>query len=133
METAKLVRAYVRLRDARAELKSEYKEKDSDLEGKMDRIEAALLKHANENSLDSMKTEYGTASKVMRTRYWAPDWAAFTDFVEEHKDLISMGDLLEHRIHQGNYKEFLGNNPDLVPPVSADSRFSIVVRRGNNT
>ena len=131
MDTAKLVSAYVRIRDARAELKHKYDQEDGELQEKLNIIEGALLDLANEHGLDSMKTPYGTASKVVRTRYWAPDWDAFVKFLKSQGD--DGFDLVERRIHQGNFKEFLENNPDVAPPVNADSRYSIVVRRGNKS
>ena len=131
MDTAKLVSAYVRIRDARAELKHKYDQEDGELQEKLNIIEGALLDLANEHGLDSMKTPYGTASKVVRTRYWAPDWDAFVKFLKGQGD--DGFDLVERRIHQGNFKEFLENNPDVAPPVNADSRYSIVVRRGNKS
>jgi hypothetical protein len=129
MDTDKLVSAYIRIRDARAELKHKFDEDDGALLEKLNAIEAALLEHAKEHSLESMKTKHGTASRVVRTRYWAPDWDSFKSFLEDHGGY----DLLERRIHQGNFKEFLENHPDLAPPVNADSRYSIVVRRGNKS
>lgn len=127
MDTGKLVAAYVKLRDARAELKHKFDEEDSRLREKMDKIEQTLLDLTKEHGLDSLKTPYGTASRTVRTRYWASDWDAFTKFLDEHGSY----DLLERRIHQGNFKQFLENNPDIQPPVNADSRYSITVRRGN--
>lgn len=129
MDTGKLVAAYVRLRDARNELKRKFDEEDAELREKMDAIEQALLDLTKEHGLDSLKTPYGTASRVVRTRYWAPDWDAFTKFLDENGSY----DLLERRIHQGNFKQFLENNPDIHPPVNADSRYSITVRRGNKS
>jgi hypothetical protein len=131
MDTSKLVLAYVRIRDARADLKREYDQKDAELQEKLDKIEAVLLDMAKEHGLDSMKTPYGTATKTVRTRYWAPDWDAYVKFLKSQGD--DGYDLVERRIHQGNFKEFLENNPDVAPPVNADSRYSIVVRRGNKS
>lgn len=129
MDTGKLVAAYVKLRDARNELKHKFDEEDAELRKKMDKIEQRLLDLSKEHGLDSLKTPYGTASRVVRTRYWAPDWDAFTKFLDEHGSY----DLLERRIHQGNFKQFLESNPDIQPPVNADSRYSIMVRRGNKS
>lgn len=129
MDTGKLVAAYVKLRDARAELKHKFEEEDGALREKMDKIEQKLLDLTKEHGLDSIKTPYGTASRTVRTRYWASDWDAFTKFLDEHGSY----DLLERRIHQGNFKQFLENNPDIQPPVNADSRYSIMVRRGNKS
>ena len=131
MDTSKLVAAYIRLRDARADLKHKFDEEDAALKEKLDRVEAALLQTAKENGLESMKTPYGTASKVLRTRYWAPDWDAFVDFLKEQGD--GGFELVERRIHQANFKEFLENHPDIAPPVNSDMRETIVVRRGNKS
>jgi len=129
MDTGKLVAAYVKLRDARADLKHKFDEEDAQLKQKMDKIEQVLLDLTKEHGLDSLKTPYGTASRTVRTRYWASDWDAFTKFLDEHGSY----DLLERRIHQGNFKQFLENNPDIQPPVNADSRYSIMVRRGSKS
>lgn len=126
METEKLIKAYIRIRDARAQLKSEYNDKDSELLSKMESIEEILLEHAKENNIDSMKTASGTAYRQVKTRYWAPDWDSFKKFVQENDGI----DLLEQRIHQTNFKQFLEDNPDVIPPVNSDSRYSIVIRRG---
>lgn len=126
MDTNKLVRAYIKIRDARAELKADYEAQDANLKDKLTKIEGALLALADELKLNSIKTEAGTATRVQRTRYWAADWDAFKTFVKEHDAL----DLLERRVHQGNIKSFMEENPDAVPPVNADSTLSITVRRG---
>lgn len=129
METDKLIKAYIKLRDARADLKHKYDEDDANLEKKMELIESHLLEHAKEHGIDSMKTPYGTATRVVRTRYWAPDWDAYYKWLEKYPDEAFY--LFEKRIHQGNFKQFLEEHPDLAPPVNADSRYSITVRRGN--
>jgi hypothetical protein len=130
MEIEKLIKAYVRLRDARSEIKREFDEKDAELLEKMDTIEAALLEHAKEHNLDSMKTKYGTATRRVTTRFWAPDWSSFGKF------LSGLGDdafsLVEPRIQQTNFKQFLAENPDVIPPVNATSKHKITVRRANS-
>ena len=126
MDTNKLVRAYINIRDARAELKATYEAEDAALKDKLGKIETALLALADELKLSSIKTEAGTATRTQRTRYWAADWDAFKAFVREHDAL----DLLERRVHQGNIKAFMEEHPDAIPPINADSAFHITVRRG---
>jgi predicted nuclease with TOPRIM domain len=129
METEKLIKAYLKLRDARSELKREYDEKDSELLEKQDRIEAVLLEHAKANNIESMKTRAGTAYLRTKTRYWAPDWESFTKFLSEiGQDGYS---LVEQRIQQSNFKQFLEEHPDVIPPVNSDSKISVVVRRSS--
>lgn len=81
----------------------------------------------NDNGITNVKTQSGTAYRTVKTRYWAPDWDEFRKFAVEN-DAIG---LFENRIAQGNMKEFLEHHPDLAPPIRADSRYSITVRRGN--
>jgi hypothetical protein len=39
-------------------------------------------------------------------------------------------DLLEKRIHQGNMRQFLEENRDLLPPgLNVDSEYTVTVRR----
>jgi hypothetical protein len=47
-------------------------------------------------------------------------------FILEHQ----VPDLLEKRIHQGNMKQFLEENPELLPPgLNSDSEYTVTVRR----
>jgi hypothetical protein len=131
MDTGKLVKAYIRLRDASDDLYQKYKAESGEIKRKMEIIESALLDQAKEHGLDSMKTPYGTAFRRVLTRYNVANWGAFKEFLKEQGD--EGYDLVEARIHQTNFKEFLENNPDIAPPVNADSRYTIVVRRGNKS
>jgi len=48
------------------------------------------------------------------------------------KFIVEQGvpELLHERLHQGNMKQFLEANPDLLPPgLNVDSEYTITVRR----
>lgn len=126
MDTKKLVATYIKIRDARGELKAKYEDEDAKLKAQLSKIEQVLLKMTDDLGVTSLKTEAGTATKTQRTRYWAADWDAFKDFMRQYDAL----DLVERRVHQGNFKEFMETHPDVVPPVNADSSFAITIRRG---
>lgn len=126
MNVNKLISAYVKLRDAKAEETKAYKERTSALDEKLDTISAVLLKHCNENEVTQVKGNAGTAFRQVKTRYWAPDWDNFKKFVKEYDAL----DLVEKRIAQGNYKQFVEEHPDVKPPVNSDSKYVITIRRG---
>jgi hypothetical protein len=125
MDMAKVVKAYIALRDKRAEIKKAYEEQDAEFERKMSKLEEALLSACKDNDIESLRTTYGTATRVVRERVWAADWDAFKEFVREH-DAI---DLLEKRVHQGNFKEWAEAHPDVLAPVNIDRRYAISVRR----
>jgi dihydroxyacetone kinase-like predicted kinase len=125
MDADVLVSVYVKMRDKRAELLKEFEAKDDVLKDKMEKVEQALLDLCKENGIESLRTEHGTATRIVKERVWAPDWDAFTKFVREH-DAV---DLFEKRIHQGNFREFVEANPDITPPVNIDRKYAITVRR----
>jgi hypothetical protein len=122
----KLVKAYIKLRDARAVLKSEYEAQDAVLLDKVATIESKLLDFCRESGADGVKTPFGTASRVVKERYFTNDWSSFRAFVKEHDAF----DLFEKRIHQGAIKEFLESNPDLRPEgLNVHREYAVVVRK----
>ena len=124
--TDKLVKTYVKIRDARKELAEKYEKEDAELRDALDTIEQQLLDACKTIGADSIRTPYGTISRTVKKRYWTNDWHSFHEFLKEHE----VFDLLEKRIAQTNMSTFLEENPDLHPPgLNIDSRYSVVVRR----
>ena len=122
----KLAGIYIKIRDARAKLKSDYEAKDTELQEQMDVIEEQLLEACKSLGADSIRTAAGTVIRSVKNRYWTNDWDSMYSFVREHD---AFG-LLERRIHQTNMKQFIEENPNLLPMgLNTDSRYSIVVRR----
>ena len=122
----KLAGIYIKIRDARAKLKSDYEAKDVELQEQMDVIEEQLLEDCKSIGADSIRTSAGTVIRSVKNRYWTNDWDSMYSFVREHD---AFG-LLERRIHQTNMKQFIEENPNLLPMgLNTDSRYSIVVRR----
>lgn len=122
----KLVSAYIKVRDKKNEVTQELKEREAEYDQKLDTIKAALLEHCQDTGVESVRTEAGTFYRTVKKRFWTSDWGALNQFILEHEAV----DLLEKRIHQGNMKSFLEENPDLLPPgVNADSEYTVNVRR----
>ena len=87
-------------------------------------------KQTIEPYLDSIKTKEGTVSRRITTRFWASDWDEIHKFVKENDALH----LLEARIHNGNMKQFLSDNPDKLPiGLQSNSEYIISVRKPNNS
>ncbi len=122
----RLVSVYVKIRDKKSELAAEFNEKEKELDAKLDKLKAVLLEHCKETGVESVKTASGTFWRTQRKRFWTSDWEAMNRFIVDNEAV----DLLEKRIHQGNMKQFLEENPDTLPPgLNADSEYSITVRR----
>ena len=128
LSASKLSSIYLKIRDARAELKSKYEEEDKQLEAQMDVVEAKLLEICRDTDADSIKTQAGTVMRRVAIRYWTNDWDSMYNFVKEND---AYG-LLERRVHQTNMKQFLEENPDKFPKgMLLDSQYKITVRRSN--
>jgi hypothetical protein len=122
----RLVSVYVKIRDKKSELAAEFNEKEKELDAKLDKLKAVLLEHCKETGVESVKTASGTFWRTQRKRFWTSDWEAMNRFVVDNEAV----DLLEKRIHQGNMKQFLEENPDTLPPgLNVDNAYSITVRR----
>lgn len=125
-DAGRLVRVYVKIRDAKALLKAEFDAAYERLTEQMDSIEGELLKLCKSTGQDGGKTDHGTFTRTVKTRYWTSDWQSMYSFIKEHNAL----ELLEQRVSQGNMKTFLRENPDKLPAgLNVDSKYSITVRR----
>ena len=128
VSTSKLSSIYLKIRDARSELKAKYDEEDKQLEAQMDVIEAKLLDICRATDADSIKTQAGTVMRRVAVRYWTNDWDSMYDFIKENDAL----GLFEKRISQTNMRQFLEENPDKFPKgMLLDSQYKITVRRSN--
>jgi hypothetical protein len=127
MNTDQLVEAFITLRNERDRLRNEYEIKDSVVKNEMTVLEQELLAICNETNATSIKTDKGTVIRKLTERYFCSDWDNFRDYVLEHQAL----ELLERRIHQGNFKEFISEREkDGLPPgVNVMREFGVTVRK----
>jgi hypothetical protein len=122
----KLTRAYLNLKAARDELSAEYKEADEKLVSKQNKIKSALLGYLKENDIKSIKTDAGTFYRSVKQRYWTSDWESMHQFILEHE----VPEFLEKRLHQGAVKEFLEENPELLPKgLNVDAEYALTIRK----
>lgn len=123
-----MVAVYIKMRDEKDRITHEYEEKVATIKQQMDVIEQALLDLCKANGQDGGKTKHGTFTRTVKTRYWTNDWAAMHKFIRDHDAL----ELMEQRIHQTNMKQFLNENPDVLPEgLNVESRYAITVRRAS--
>lgn len=122
----KLTKAYVKIREKRAEISSKFKEEDENLVSQLDKIKKALLDYCKEHGVESVRTNAGLVYKSTRSRYWTSDWESMYKFVLKHE----VPEFFDKRLNQTNVKQFLEENPDILPEgLNVDSEFTISVRR----
>ena len=89
-------------------------------------ISEQLLDLCDKQNTDGLTTPSGTISRRVLSKFWTSDWEQMYEFIKKH----NATHLLEKRIHNGNMKEFLAENPDLCPTgLQSDRKYAISVRK----
>ena len=129
VNTEQLVEAFIAIRDQREKLLQEYETADKALKAESNQIESALLDICNSVNADSIKTGHGTVMRKLNERFFCQDWVNFYKFVLDNEAV----QLLERRIHQGNFKEFMKEHEgDGLPPgVNVMREFGVTVRKNS--
>tara|TARA_B100001059_G_scaffold236421_1_gene286825 strand:+ start:7156 stop:7554 length:399 start_codon:yes stop_codon:yes gene_type:complete len=122
----KLTATYIKIRDKRSKLATEFKTKDDELKSQQDRIKRALLEHCKEHDVESVRTAEGLFYRTIKKRFWTNDWESMHKFILDQQ----VPEFLDKRLNQSHVKQFLEDNPDLLPPgLNVDSEYAIAVRK----
>ena len=122
----KLAKAYIKIRAERSALSAQFKETDGELSRKLDRLKQAMLEHCDKHHVESVRTSEGLFFRSKKTKYWTSDWEDMHDFIKEH----NVPELLDKRLNQTNIKQFLEENPTLVPnSLNTETELVISVRK----
>jgi len=121
-----MVKIYTRIRDKRAEIKAAFDEQDKELQAQLDKVKQGLLEYCKEHGVESVRTQHGLFYRTVKTRYWTGDWESMHKFIMEH----AVPEFFEKRLNQSAVKEFLEQNPDLLPPgLNVDAEYTVSVRK----
>jgi hypothetical protein len=125
-----LTATYIKIRDARSQLKQQYEAHDVDLERQLRVIEQEMLEICKAVDANSIKTDAGTVIRSVKSRYWTNDWDSMYRFIKEHDAYA----LLEKRLHQSHMKQFLEENPEIEPAgLNVEREYTVVVRRSKES
>lgn len=126
MSVDKLTRVYIKIRDARAKLAADFKAEDDALNDQLNVVKRALLDYCTEHGVESVRTNEGIFYRTTKTRYWTSDWESMHKFILEHE----LPEFFEKRLNQSAVKEFLEENPEVVPPgLNTDVEYVVTVRK----
>lgn len=122
----KLAKIYQKIRARVQALTTEYETQLDELKAQQQEVANEMKNRMQKLGMASVRTTEGTIVLGQKTRFFTSDWDSFKQFVLEHEVL----DLFEKRIAQGNMKQFLEENPGVVPPgLNSDSEVTITVRK----
>lgn len=108
----KLARIYIKMRDKLSQLTRDYETEEARIKAQQAEVAAAMKDRLQALGAKSAATSYGTVTLKTSTRYYFQDWDAAHKFIIDNEAPY----LLEKRVSQSLMKEFLENNPGMVPP-----------------
>jgi len=122
-----LVEAYLAIRSERDLALKKYEQHDAALKADLAELETLLLGVCNSMNANSINTKYGTVIRKTNERFICGDWDNFKKFILEQEAV----ELLERRIHQGNFRQFMSEheNDGLPPGVNVMREVGISVRK----
>ena len=122
----KLVKTFVKIRDARSVLKAEWEVKDRELKDKLDRLEQFMLSTMSDSGIESFKTSAGTAYRTTSLVPTGSDWTAFYAWVKENNAF----DFIFRRIKADAVTDYMDQNDGQVPTgVSVFKKYGVTIRR----
>lgn len=128
MKLNELVEKYISLRDKKQTIKAEYDAKVAEVDTVLDKIEAVLLKTFNETGMESVKTQFGTAYKSLRTSATVADWDAFFAYVKTNEAY----ELVEKRCSKAAVEQYKAANDDLPPGINWREEQVVNFKRPNS-
>ena len=122
----KVAETYVRIRDARTELKKQYEMEDQKLKDQMETINSFFLETLTELGVESCRTDHGTVYKSLVVKPSCGDWDAFYTWIAENEAF----DALERRVKRSFITDFMDANEGELPPgISVLKEYTVTIRR----
>ena len=84
------------------------------------------MEYCKEHEVDSVRTASGLFYRTVKQRYWTSDWESMHNFIMTNE----VPEFFEKRLNQTHVRQFIEENPDLVPAgLNVDSEYAISVRK----
>jgi len=83
-DVASKVQKYIQIRNELAEIRKTFQAVEVALKADLEDISFEILNISDELGVDSLKTEYGTAYRSVKSSYRVLDWEMYLQWAEEH-------------------------------------------------
>jgi len=125
MQYDRMVRAYMKIRDARAELKREFEAKDKELREKLQMLEAEFQKAFSESGTTSIKTPDGVVFRQTTTKASIADTSTFLPWVRENDAL----DMLQKRVTVKAVTDYIEEFGETPPGITVYREHEVRIRK----
>ena len=124
----KVIEKYVALRDEKASIEQEAKERTAAIKEKMMLLDAYIREEAEKQGVTSFKTNHGTAYVTTTDFAVVADWDAVLRFVRDNDAY----DLLERRVSKSAVRSYLDETKEVPAGVTYGTKLSVGIRRPTN-
>ena len=137
MPVAELVKAYIDIRDKKAQLKAELTKQMQPYDTALYQIETEMLDRMQQTGVDSMKTSAGTAYRTTKTSVSVADKAAFLEFIVDKvvdalrnkENAFPCFDMLDLKANKTAVEGYLSEKDELPPGVNMRREEAVGFRR----
>lgn len=126
-DIAAKVKKYIELRTTLDAARKEYQQIESDLKAKMQDIEFEILNVSDQLGVNSLKTEFGTAYRAVKSSYRILDWETYLDWAEKNDALHTIQKRVTKSAVDEIVNETLGG--DLPPGIDLYTEMTINIRK----
>jgi hypothetical protein len=120
-----VVATYMKLRDKKAAIEAETKERVSEIKANMEKLEAWIKMQADTQGVTSFKTAHGTAFLTTTDYATVADWDAMLGFIRENDAY----DMLEKRVSKIAVRGYIELNKAVPPGVTYGTKLEINIRK----
>jgi hypothetical protein len=120
-----VIRTYMKLRDQKAAVEGEVKERLAAIKGKMEKLEAYLKTQMDAQGLTSFKSDYGTAFLTTTDYANVADWDAVLDFIRDNDAY----DMLEKRVSKIAVRGYIETNKAVPPGITYGTKLEVNIRK----
>jgi hypothetical protein len=120
-----VIRTYMKLRDQKAAIEGDVKERVAELKAKMEKLEAYLKTQMDAQGLTSFKSDYGTAFLTTTDYANVADWDAVLDFIRENEAF----DMLEKRVSKIAVRGYIEQTKAVPPGINYGTKLEVNIRK----
>lgn len=120
-----VISTYMKLRDQKAAIEGEVKEKVSTIKVKMEKLEAWIKEKADAEGVTSFKTKHGTAFLTTTDYANVADWDAVLNFIQENQAF----DMLEKRVSKTAVRGYIEQSKAVPPGINYGTKLEVNVRK----
>jgi len=120
-----VIKTYMALREKKAELEAEVKERVAEVKEKMTKLESYLKVKMDETGLTSFKSDHGTAFLTTTDYANVADWDEVVQFIKDNDAY----DLFEKRVSKMAVRGYIEQNKTVPPGVNYGTKLGVNIRK----